>query len=285
MNKKTLLVVVGLLVMLLTLSSCASTNPETPIVDGKGDIFEKGVYLVAWVMDGIGTFFFGSLGVAIILTTLLVRTLAWPIYSSMSNISIKMALMQPAMQQVEEKYAGKRDPESERKKAMEMQKVMGDLKIMRSMLGCIPSMIAQFAIFHIMYATVARIGAEGGDFAADLNTTFLGFIDLADGGFFSSFGQILLLVLVGSSMWILQIQTQKKPSYMRNVQVKNAKQQEQEQMQKIMRYFMVGMFVFYSARSNALALYWIAGNVHSIINTNVNRVLNEKKYVKLKGDK
>ncbi len=79
-------------------------------------------------MDKIGSFFFGSLGIAIMLTTLLVRTLAWPVYSQMSSLSIKMALMQPAMQQVEEKYAGKRDPESERKKAMEMQKVMGELR-------------------------------------------------------------------------------------------------------------------------------------------------------------
>jgi YidC/Oxa1 family membrane protein insertase len=45
---------------------------------------------------------------------------------------------------------------------------------------------------------------------------------------------------------------------------------------------MVIMMMFISYQSNALAIYWIFGNLYSLTQTIINRRLSEKKHAKLK---
>jgi len=72
----------------------------------------------------------------------------------------------------------------------------------------------------------------------------------------------------------------KKPSYTKNTAKHNPNPQaaQTEKTMKFVSYFMVIMMAFASYQSNALALYWIFGNIYSLGQTLVNRKLNEKKH-------
>ncbi len=269
--------IVSLVVVLaLMLSGCASMDEA--ITEPKG-FWEWLSYGMAWIINFWGKLFGNSLFFGIIFGTLTVRTLAWPVYSQMNKMTLKMSLIQPEMAKLEEKYAGKRDPESMQRKQLEMQKMYADLGVIRSMLGCIPTMIVQMMLFSTMYRTVVAITLPGGDFTS-LSTDFL-FFDLASKyNFFFDLDAMILLAGVGATMLVLQKITQKKPSYVKQSPVVTEQQRQQQQSQKMMQYVMVGMMVLFAGRSNALALYWIAGNLHSMANTTVNRKLNERTYAK-----
>jgi membrane protein insertase Oxa1/YidC/SpoIIIJ len=97
---------------------------------------------------------------------------------------------------------------------------------------------------------------------------------------------IVLAILVGGTMLLLNHFAQKKPSYAKNTHTHNNNQQA-DQMQstmKIMNFFMVFMMVFAALSNNGLALYWVFGNIYSIIQGFINRHLNEKKYYKMKKE-
>ncbi len=279
MNRK--ISIISLIVILaLLLSGCASTND--PITNPSG-FWEYLSYWMAWIINFWGELFGGKLFFGIIFGTLTVRTIAWPVYSQMNKFSLRMALIQPEMAKLEEKYAGKRDPESMQRKNQEMAKIYAEIGVVKSMLGCIPSMIIQMMLFSTMYRTVVAISLPGGDFSS-LDPNFLFFDLSSDYNFFFDLDAMVLLFGVGATMYLLQKITQRKPSYVRETQVINEKQKQQQDTQKMMSYIMVGMMVIFAAASNALALYWVAGNFHSMANTTVNRKLNERAYAKHKSE-
>ena len=141
--------------------------------------------------------FFGGLvgnsfGVAILFTTLVIRTLAWPIYAKSNDLSIKMSITQPDMQRVKAKYATRTDPQSKQKMQMEMQQVYKKHKI--NLLGCFFP-ILQMPIFIAMFGVVRRITLEGGMYVESVSeTVFLG-INL-DRGQDGITGLVLLVLLV-----------------------------------------------------------------------------------------
>jgi len=75
----------------------------------------------------------------------------------------------------------------------------------------------------------------------------------------------------------------KKPSYAKNTvsHNPNAQAAQTQKTMKYVSYFMVVMMAFASFQSNALAVYWIFGNIYSLGQTLVNRKLNEKKHEQL----
>ena len=91
------------------LVGCAKKNgtqePYAPIIGftKPGDIFVYPIAGIMWLMGK--SLAFGSYGVAIILTTLIVRTIAWPIYAKSNDMTLKMQLMHPELEKVQAKYA------------------------------------------------------------------------------------------------------------------------------------------------------------------------------------
>ena len=97
---------------------------------------------------------------------------------------------------------------------------------------------------------------------------------------------ILLAIIVGGTLWLLNHFAQKKPSYMKNTYTHNNNQQanQMNSTMKFMNYFMIFMMVTAALSNNGLALYWVFGNIYSIIQGFINRHLNEKKYYKMKKE-
>ncbi|WP_052591410.1 YidC/Oxa1 family membrane protein insertase [Paracholeplasma brassicae] len=283
----TLFVMIGLLVVL---SGC-SGDVTAPIKSGDIGFFERILVLpVAWVMQFFSGLFNNSFAIGIIITTIIVRTIAWPIYAKSNDLSIKMAVAQPEMNRIQAKYATRKDPESQQKMQMELMAVYKKYGI--NFFGCLMPFL-QMPIFLAMYQVVQRIWIEGGMYADKVqNMKFLG-IDLAKSG---NFGLILgqdgdiagwiLAIIVAGTMFFLNHLAQKKPSYAKNTAAhgpQSAQAEQSAKMMKYMQYFMVIMMFSISLGSNSLALYWVVGNLYSIGQNMINRVINERKYYAMKN--
>ncbi|MDE5715174.1 MAG: YidC/Oxa1 family membrane protein insertase [Anaeroplasmataceae bacterium] len=251
---------------------------------------------IAWICSHIGKGLGNSFFWGILFTTLIVRTLAWPIYSKQNSMSLKMTLMQPEMTKIQRKYAHRKDPQSQQQMQVEMMKLYKKYKM--NPLGCIAPMFIQFPIFMAMYEVVRRINAttivsvngvdvvQYGTFALkntkmfnffELNTSFMSATTIHDKIF-----AVVLAVGFGALTLLSQKLAARKPKYVkdynRNVQT-NQQDQQQKQM-KIMNIVMTVMFVFMSLSSTSLALYWIIGAIYQLFQSFIGRKLNELKYYK-----
>lgn len=253
---------------------------ERPISNKDATFFDWILVIpVAFVMNFFATLLGNNFAVGILLTTIVVRTLAWPIYAKSNDMSIKMNLAQPDMQRVQNKYATKKDPQSQQMMQMEMMQVYKKHGI--NVFGCLMPFL-QMPIFIAMYGVVRRITLDGGMYTEGvIDTNFLG-INLANGN--DGIIGMILAGIVGGTMFLLQQISMKKPAYAKNTgrQNLNPQAQQTEKTMKYVSYFMVIMMAFASYGSNALALYWIFGNIYSLGQTLVNRKLNEKKHEKLR---
>ena len=319
MKKKHVIMIVLVFVMLLTLTGCSGADKSMlPISNpNPADAWNRDGWFV-WLLVRPIAFFIdrfsigGSLALGIILTTLMVRTLAWPVYAKSNDMSLRMTLAQPEMTRIQAKYANRKDPLSQQKMQREMMAVWKKYKI--NPLGCLVIPFIQFPLFMAMYNAVQRYpnGAytypEGHKYAGsvktvctwfkhmntdpdkcDLHTKFCG-IDLSKGitnikelGNISNWVYIILPLLVGITMVACQLVSQMKPSYAKKAypnQAANPQADQTKKMMTIMIIFMTIMMVLMSFRSGTLALYWVIGNVYTIGQTLLNRKINEIKWTK-----
>ena len=69
---------------------------------------------------------------------------------------------------------------------------------------------------------------------------------------------------------------------------KNPNPQQQEntmaKQMKFMNWFMIAMMVMAALGNNGLALYWVFGNLYSLVQNLINRKINEKKYYKMRNE-
>lgn len=317
-HKNKLIMIVFLVVLLFTLTGCRTNSQvwyEKTYLPGwtgygkefKFDTFWEGLWgwpvsVLSWpiamICSTIGKALGNSFFWGILFTTLIVRTLAWPIYSRQNSMSLKMTLMQPEMDRINRKYGNRKDPQSQQQMQMEMMKIYKKYKM--NPLGCILPMFIQFPIFMAMYEVVNRINATTttivngveivtyGQFALH-NTKMFGIFEL-NTGFFEASATIqdkIFAVVIAVGFGALNLLSQKlaskKPSYMKEYPSDRAKTQQQEQQQKqmkMMSYMMTAMFVFMSLQSTSLALYWLIGAIYQLFQSYVGRKINEKNYLK-----
>lgn len=240
---------------------------------------------ISFLMQFFASLFgLNSFGLGILFATIIVRTIAWPIYAKANDMSIKMAVAQPELTKLQNKYALKKDPASQQKMQTEMMQLYKKHGI--SVLGCFTP-ILQMPIFLAMFQTVYRITVPGGMYAANVNNhkILFGLIDLSAGGF-NDVTSYILAAIVGVTMWLLQRLSQKKPSYAKNTgtQVKTEQAEQQAKTMKTVSNVMIGMMVLTTITSvNALGFYWVIGNLFSIGQSFINRKLSEKKYEKTRA--
>lgn len=267
--------------LLLFLTSCG--NLEAPLAKGGFKWHEYIlVYPIGWLMSNISGFFGNNYGIGIIITTIIIRVLSWPIHTKTNDMSLKMNIMQPEMQRIQAKYANRQDKESQQRMQMEMTQLYQKYKI--NPLGCLLP-ILQMPIFLAVYQVVRRIYIPGGIWANNVsNMNFLG-INLARSGTEGDWKGWLLAIVVAILNVGMVILSTRKPSYQKETHKHSSSTQENQPGQnsmKIMQYVMIAMMFGFALSSNSIALYWIIGNFISILQTYINRKTNEKKYLKMK---
>lgn len=255
-------------------------------------VYPVGFLLVLFTKLCGGYYIFGLL-----ITTLIIRTIGWPIYAKSNDMTLKMKLMEPEQAKIQEKYARRKDEESQRMMQMEMMQLYKKYKI--GLGGCLMPFL-QFPIFISVFRAVSRLPYTTGfagspDWVSAINTKVFGvdlFADRTVGGTQQLVGIIVLCVLVVGTQVLQQLLANKKqkeaqekaqsdvPAYRRqSVQQNN---QMQNQM-KIMMWTMTGMmgvFVFTSAAG--LGVYWLIGNIYAIVQQYLNSKTSEKRLEKLK---
>lgn len=241
---------------------------------------------VSWMAFFMSIFSFGGyFGLGIILFTLLIRTLLWPVYARSTQTSSKMQEAQPELTRLQKKYAGKTDRESQLKMRREMSQIYKKHKIgLSNML--LP--LLQMPIFIGVYQTVRRITIPGGYYSNNLsNLTFFG-IDLGPGQNWVNF---LLSAIVGISMLLIQLISIYKPKLLRDRNLGNVvytdKSQDPKKGQRMMLIISIVLtvlMVYWSFNDRAMAFYWIVGNFYTLFQTSLFKYKDYKKQIKKRSE-
>ena len=308
MKKTTRLSLVVITVLLvIALSACGGGGDQAtsiymqPIGNGEGwGWFQWIVTGLAEIMFWLSNITGGYYWVGLLIMTLLVRSIGWPIYSKSNAMTTNMQQAQPELNKIQEKYRGRQDDVSQKKMQQETMEVYKKYNI--NPLGCLLPFL-QMPIFIMMYQVVRRLPLSIGDTVngvvtkdySSLKYTFLG-MNLKDGVEFTAFQtegfmaglnavfpEILLAIIVGVLMFGYQKYAQMKPDYLQNKKFESEKAQQTANKMKYMSYFMVFMLVSIAITNNGIALYWIVGNAFQFFQTYINRKQSYKKYLETTG--
>ena len=231
--------------------------------------------LLHWITNLVGGYYW----LGLLIFTILIRSIGWPIYAKTNSFSTNMSKVQPELDKLNKKYEGKTDQNSKMKQQMEMRQIMKKNHV--SMWGCLLP-FAQMPIFFAVYQVVQRFPLT--PLYNDVNYKFFGTTFAMNYG--QASGHWLLAVLVGVTM----IGSQLISTYMsKRVQRKKAnfytaKTQQTNKSIFIMMAVMTVMMVVFAWNSSGIAFYWIIGNIYQIGQTFISKVQEEKKEDKLQRE-
>ncbi len=191
-----------------------------------------------WVLNGIHHIVM-NYGVAIIIMTILLRLLMWPLTRKSYVNMAAMQKMQPEMQRIQKLYAN-----DKMRLQMEMMKLYQTHKT-SPMSGCLP-MLIQIPIFFALYkALLVSVQMR--------NAHFLWISDLA-----AMDPYFILPILMGATMWWQQrLQSPSTPKSNANDAV--------SQTQRAMRWMPILFTIMFAWMPAGLVLYWTVSNVFGII--------------------
>ena len=192
-----------------------------------------------WVINTLNALVL-NYGIAIILMTLILRMLMWPLTRKSYTSMLAMQKMQPELQRIQKLYAN-----DKMRLQMEMMKLYQTHKT-SPMSGCLP-MLIQIPIFFALYkALLVSVQMR--------SANFLWISDLAvmDPYF-------ILPILMGTTMWFQQyLQSASK--------TKSADKNDiAAQTQRMMRWMPVLFTVMFAWMPAGLVLYWTVSNIFGIV--------------------
>jgi YidC/Oxa1 family membrane protein insertase len=246
-----------------------------------------------WVITQIGIFtfhasnLFGLLGgtylywLGLLIMTLVIRTLGWPIYAKSNDMTYKMNMAQPELGKIQEKYRGRTDQASQQRMQMETMEVYKKYKI--NLFGCLMPLL-QMPIFIAMYQVVQRFPLTDtgvfGNAAVTMNTTFL-WTNLGNTAWLAN---LPLAIIVGGTMFLsqwLMTKRQKAQQKQHNRYV-DPKTQQSQKMMKFMMYFMVLMMAYIAIGNAGIAFYWIIGNCYQLFQSYIGHKQSDKRQAQLR---
>ena len=222
---------------LFTMTACATNGTASDITADSTDLWSKFVYFFAEIIRFLS--FDISIGVGIILFTILIRTILLPVFQTQMVASRKMQEAQPRIKALREQYPG-RDMESRTKLDQEVRKVYKELGIKHS--SSLWPILIQMPVLLALFQALSRV-----DF---LKTGHFLWINL--GGVDTSFVlPILAAVFTFLSSWL-----------------SNKALSEKSGATTGMMYGMpVLIFVFAISAPSGVALYWAVSNAYQVLQT------------------
>lgn len=257
------------------------------------------VFPVGWLLYALSSLFGGYYIVGLLLTTIIIRTIGWPIYAKTNDMSIKMKAIEPEVAKLQEKYANRKDPDSQRMMQMEQARLYKQNGI--GLGGCLLPFL-QFPIFMAIFRAISRLPytvATGDMYTLNwgekIKSSFLS-LDLYQdytAGTTQLIWIIILVILVSGTQLLSQILSelrQKKakdkvdediPAYRRQA-VKQQANDQQKTMKMVMYMMIIMMAVFVWTSKAGLGVYWLIGNCYSMLQMYINSKQSEKKLIALK---
>lgn len=182
----------------------------------------------------------GNWGVAIILLTLCIRTVLWPLQSKSQSSMKRMGLLSPMMKELQEKY--KDDPQKQQMEVMKLYKDYG----VNPIGGCFP-MLLQIPIFFGFYSVLQNAAELRGQPWLWVKDLSLPDTIMQVAGY-----DINPLPLIMGVTMILQMKLTPQPATV---------DKTQKMMFTIMPFFF--LFICYNFAA-ALSLYWSTQNIFAI---------------------
>ncbi len=225
--------ILSLVSVMLLLSGC--TEFDQPISSESEGFWNE---FIVWPLVSVIQYFaehLGSYAFGIIVVTIIIRLVILPLTIKQVKSSKKMQEIQPKMKELQKKYASK-DAVTQQKYQQEMTALMQNSGV-NPLAGCFP-MLIQMPILIGFYHAISRMNATS---TIDLGTFLI--FPLAE-------PSVILAVLAG----LIQFVVLMTGPAMDNPQMKI--------MMYIMPLMIIGFGMFLPA---ALSLYWVVGNIVSVI--------------------
>ncbi len=193
----------------------------------------------------------GSAGLAIIVFTIIVRTLVLPLGIAQARSQRAMLALQPKIRELQKKY-----PNDRQKFAVEQMKLYQEAGV-HPLAGCLP-MLVQMPIWFALYAALNTLSHPDQN-ATAFQAPFLWIPSLAhpsmpDFSNPATYPLVILPILTAVTQWIVQKMSTMPPA-----------DPQQAQMNRMME-FMPLMFLYFSFQvASGLVLYWVVSNLYSIV--------------------
>lgn len=202
--------------------------------------------------------FLGSFGVAIIVLTIIVRLLTFPLTVKQMRSTRQMSALAPKMQELQKKYA--KDQEKLRKEVANLYKEAGI-----SPAGCMFPLLVQFPVWIALYQSVTRALASTPEELLSLSQNLYGLpiihqtVPLQAKFLWLNLGApdpyFILAILCGGSMWVLQ-----------KMSTAPAVDPRQEGMTRTMVWMMPLMFAMFTLIvPSGLGVFWVVSNLIGIV--------------------
>lgn len=205
----------------------------------------------------------GDVGFAIIILTILVKFILFPLTKKSIKSQILMKRLEPELKRIKKEFP---DKQEQAKKTFELYKKYGT----NPFSGCLVVLLQLPVIFALYYVFYKGLSLEAGPLYSfistpnNLHTNFLGLIEIHS-------KSLVLALLAGISQFIqgyLATPVKPKLEIMKdslNPEPKTFQEQLSDSMQMNVRYILPIFIAFIAYQiSAAVALYWVTSNVFTI---------------------
>jgi YidC/Oxa1 family membrane protein insertase len=199
-----------------------------------------------------------NFGLAIIILTIVVRLILFPLTVRQTNSTKALQELQPKIQELQKKYA-----RNQQKLQQEMMQLYKEAKI--NPLGCVWPMLIQFPIWIALYQSIMRALASTPEDLISLSQSLYSWpvvmqaLPLNESFLWLQLSKpdpyMILAILVGITMWVQQKMVTPPPT--------DSKQQSMTQITTLMMPLMFAMFTL--SFPSGLSLYWAVSNIVGIV--------------------
>lgn len=219
------------------------------IVEGGYETFWTSVFVkpLAWAIVNLGKIV-KNYGLAIILATLIIRLVLFPITKKMMNQSENMKMAQPKLDKIEKKYKNKTDQQSMMAKSTEMMAVYKEYNI-NPVSGCLLSFI-QLPLFFAFYEALNRLPILFEDKFLTFNMGMTPLAGFENGNYL----YLVLPILVGIVTY-----------FSFKINKMSVSKEQESQMKMMFNVMIVVIFITSFSMSTAIILYWIVNSGFTIL--------------------
>lgn len=231
---------------------------------------------LSWLINKLGVLI-GNFGLAIILATIIIRFIIFPLSRKAAQQSEGMREAQKDMEKIQKKYRNRTDQEAQMMQMQEMMQIYKKYNI-NPMSGCLFAFI-QMPLFLAFLESLQKLPPvfEENFLGLNLGTSpivgiFGGSISLSN--FVESFSTgnwvyIILPILVALSTF-----------YSFKINPTTGSKEQQAQMKMMMNFMLIFIVIASFTMSSSIIIYWITGSIFTIVQNYVVRKRSEKKNVK-----
>ena len=226
------------------LPDCEDFKPT----DGKYEGIWTSLFVkpLAFILILLGTHL-GNFAISVIIVSLIIRFIAYPITKKTAMQSEVMKELQPELQKIQKKYKGKEDQESMMKQNQEMMALYKKYNV-NPMGGCLFAMI-QLPIFVAFFEAIQRTPAIFEDKFLGLQLGTTPSVGISTSTFYA---YALLIIIIGFSTFFS----------MRMSTAGN----NQDPTMKMMPTMMTGMIVITGIfMPTGLGIYWVTSNIFTLV--------------------